>query len=105
VRHIARDVLVLYLGRTAEYAPKTSLFARPRHPYTRMLLAATPSVEGRHIVREKVQGEMPSPLNPPPGCAFSTRCSHARDRCRAERPALRPVDGHMVACHFAEEIV
>ncbi len=104
VRHIARDVLVLYLGRPAEYAPKPLLFARPRHPYTRMLLAATPSVDGRHIVRERVQGEMPSPLSPPLGCAFSTRCPHVRDRCRAERPALRPVDGHAVACHFAEEI-
>ncbi len=104
VRHIARDVLVLYLGRPAEFAPKAALFERPRHPYTRMLLAATPSTEGRHVIRERVQGEMPSPLNPPVGCGFSTRCPYVRDRCRTERPAFRPVDRHVVACHFAEDI-
>ena len=104
VRHIARDVLVMYLGRPAEYAPTRSLFAQPRHPYTRMLLAATPSIEARHVVHERVQGEMPSPLSPPSGCAFSTRCPHVRDRCRAERPAFRPLAESVVACHFAEEI-
>ena len=105
VRHIADDVLVLYLGRTAEHAPKPSLFARPRHPYTRALLAATPSVdpsERKHT--EVVRGELPSPLNPPPGCAFATRCPHADPRCAAEAPALRPLDGHLVACHHAEAI-
>ena len=105
VRHIADDVLVLYLGRTAEHAPKQSLFARPRHPYTRALLAATPSVdpsERKHT--EVVRGELPSPLNPPPGCAFATRCPHADPRCAAEAPALRPLDGHLVACHHAEAI-
>ena len=105
VRHIADDVLVLYLGRTAEHAPKPSLFARPRHPYTRALLAATPSVDPSERKRtEVVRGELPSPLNPPPGCAFATRCPHADPRCAAEAPALRPLDGHLVACHHAEAI-
>ena len=103
VRHIARDVLVLYLGRPAEFAPKEALFAHPRHPYTKMLLAATPSVDPAHRgAGEVVRGELPSPLNPPAGCAFVTRCPHATERCRAERPAFRPVAGHMVACHYAE---
>ena len=105
VRHIADEVLVLYLGRTAEHAPKQSLFARPRHPYTRALLAATPSVDPSERKRtEVVRGELPSPLNPPPGCAFATRCPHADARCTAEAPALRPLDGHLVACHHAEAI-
>ncbi len=105
VRHIATDVLVLYLGRPAEFAPKAALFAHPRHPYTRMLLSATPSVDPAHRqVREAVRGELPSPLDPPRGCAFASRCPHATERCRAERPAFRPVEGHVVACHYAEEI-
>jgi dipeptide transport system ATP-binding protein len=105
VRHIAGDVLVLYLGRPAEQAPKDSLFARPRHPYTQALLAATPSVDPSHRHRrEAVRGELPSPLNPPPGCAFATRCRHATPRCTAELPAFRAVEGHMVACHYAETV-
>ncbi len=105
VRHIADEVLVLYLGRPAEQAPKQALFARPRHPYTQALLAATPSVDPRHRqTREAVTGELPSPLDPPPGCAFASRCPHAAARCTAEAPALRPVEGHMVACHFAETV-
>ena len=105
VRHIATDVLVLYLGRPAELAPKADLFATPRHPYTRMLLAATPSVDAAHRrVRERVQGELPSPIDPPRACAFFTRCPYVQDICRVERPALRPVGSHLVACHFAERI-
>jgi dipeptide transport system ATP-binding protein len=105
VRHIANDVLVLYLGRPAEQAPKHSLFERPRHPYTQALLAATPSVDPaarKHAA--PVRGELPSPLNPPPGCAFASRCPHARERCTREAPELRPMEGHLVACHFAEAI-
>ena len=90
VRHIATDVLVLYLGRPAEFAPKQALFDHPRHPYTRVLLAATPSVDPAHRhVHEAVRGELPSPLNPPPGCAFASRCPHATDLCMAERPVFR----------------
>jgi len=105
VRHIADEVLVLYLGRPAEQASKESLFARPLHPYTQALLAATPTVdpaERKHAA--PVRGELPSPLNPPPGCAFASRCPHAAPRCTAEAPALRPLEGHLVACHFAEDI-
>jgi dipeptide transport system ATP-binding protein len=104
VRHIAGEVLVLYLGRPAEQAAKDSLFARPRHPYTQALLAATPSVDPGHRRAAAVRGELPSPLNPPSGCAFASRCPHATPRCTAEPPAFRPVDGHMVACHYAETI-
>ncbi len=105
VRHIAREVLVLYLGRPAEFATKAALFAHPRHPYTRMLLAATPSVEpGARQAREPVRGELPSPLDPPAGCAFASRCPHATDRCRAERPEFRAVGESVVACHYAEAI-
>jgi dipeptide transport system ATP-binding protein len=105
VRHIAHEVLVLYLGRPAEQAPKESLFARPRHPYTQALLAATPSVDPRYRRgRAAVTGELPSPLAPPPGCAFASRCPHATDRCTAERPALRPIERHLVACHYAEAL-
>ncbi len=106
VRHIADDVLVLYLGRPAEHAPKESLFARPLHPYTQALLAATPSVDPAHRQRTApVRGELPSPLNPPPGCAFASRCPHATVRCTAEAPELRPLERHLVACHHAEAIV
>jgi len=105
VRHIAHEVLVLYLGRPVEQATKESLFATPRHPYTQALLAATPSVEARHRPpRPAVKGELPSPLNPPAGCAFASRCPHATSRCTAERPELRRVNGHLVACHYAEAL-
>ncbi len=105
VRHIARDVMVMYLGRPVEQAEKASLFANPLHPYTRVLLAATPSVDPAHrktVVA--VKGELPSPLHPPPGCAFASRCPYVQSRCTAERPELLPVQGHLVACHFAGTI-
>ena len=105
VRLIAHEVMVMYLGRPMEQAPKESLFAHPRHPYTRVLLAATPTIDPalRHHAAA-VKGELPSPLNPPPGCVFASRCPHVQSRCTAERPEFRPVEGHMVACHFAEAI-
>ena len=104
VRHIAHDVLVMYLGHAMEQGPKELLFARPLHPYTRALLAATPGLGAR---RERIvlKGELPSPLHPPSGCVFSSRCPHAEERCRAERPLPRPVDGRLVACHFAESFL
>jgi dipeptide transport system ATP-binding protein len=107
VRHIARDVMVMYLGHPVEFGSKEAVFARPLHPYTQALLAATPSVEralARGAAPDAPRGEPPSPLNPPPGCVFVTRCPHATDLCRAERPALRETCGHRVACHYAEEI-
>jgi len=105
VRHIADEVLVLYLGRPVEQGPNRAIFARPRHPYTRALLASTPTVDPA-LRRERVAvtGEIPSPLNPPAGCAFHSRCPFVQARCRSERPTLRPVDGRHVACHFAESI-
>jgi dipeptide transport system ATP-binding protein len=105
VRHIAHEVMVMYLGRPVEQAAKESLFTAPRHPYTRVLLAATPSVDPRHRhTASVVKGELPSPLNPPPGCAFASRCAYATDRCTAERPEPRQLAGHLVACHHAETI-
>ena len=105
VRHIADEVMVMYLGRPVEQGPKATIFSRPRHPYTRILLAATPSVDPAHRqTAVAVKGELPSPLNPPSGCAFHKRCPYATERCGIERPELRPVEGHIVACHYAETI-
>jgi dipeptide transport system ATP-binding protein len=104
VRHIAHEVLVMYLGLAMEQGPREHIFARPLHPYTRALLASTPMVDAdRRVPRVVLQGELPSPLAPPAGCVFVTRCPFAAERCRAERPALREVDGRLVSCHFAEQ--
>ena len=105
VRHIADEVMVMYLGRPVEQGPKPTIFSNPRHPYTKILLAATPSVDPAHRQTAiAVKGELPSPLNPPSGCAFHKRCPYATERCGTERPELRPVEGHIVACHYAETI-
>jgi dipeptide transport system ATP-binding protein len=105
VRLLAHEVMVMYLGRPVEQAPKESLFANPRHPYTRVLLAATPTIDPAYRKQAVVvKGELPSPLNPPPGCAFATRCPYVQSRCTAERPEFREVEGHLVACHFAETV-
>jgi dipeptide transport system ATP-binding protein len=102
VHHVSDEVMVMYLGRPVEQGPKDSIFRQPLHPYTRALLASTPSVEKKRE-RMVLTGELPSPLNPPAGCAFHTRCPFARERCHAERPVLRKVGDRDVACHFAEE--
>ena len=106
VRHIAHDVLVMYLGKVVESGPKAALFATPRHPYTRALLASTPSLDaaarGTKIV---LKGETPSPINPPSGCAFHKRCPYAIERCMLEVPLLRVLGEQQVACHRAEELV
>ena len=105
VRHMARDVLVMYCGRPAEQGSRAAVLDRPLHPYTRMLLSATPFVDpARRVAAVPVRGELPSPIDPPPGCAFASRCPHAAERCSAERPALRLVEQRLVACHFAEQI-
>jgi dipeptide transport system ATP-binding protein len=105
VRHIADDVMVMYLGRVVEHGPKERIFAGPRHPYTRALLASTPAVDPKdRLQRAPLRGELPSPLNPPPGCPFHRRCPFATPYCAESRPELREVDGRLVACHYAETI-
>ena len=106
VRHIADRVMVMYLGKAVEYGPKGAVFERPAHPYTKALLASTPTLDAR-ARRERValKGELPSPLNPPSGCAFHTRCPYAIERCRAEVPALLPLGEVKVACHRAAELL
>ena len=94
----------MYLGRLVEKAPAQALFAKPRHPYSRLLLDTIPDLEMSGKVRPAVAGEVPNPINPPTGCAFHPRCALANDRCRVERPELRPdVDGRVTACHAIEE--
>ncbi len=105
VRHIADDVMVMYLGRPVEQGAREAIFNRPSHPYTQALLASTPAVDPKRRGRRiKLAGEIPSPINPPSGCAFHQRCSHATELCAQERPELREVMGHQVACHHAERI-
>jgi peptide/nickel transport system ATP-binding protein len=103
VRHMSDQVGVMYLGRLVELADKQTLFANPRHPYTRMLLEAIPKLHDMGRARTPVQGEVPNPLNPPSGCAFNPRCPLANDRCRTERPVLHEIAGDRVACHAVEE--
>ena len=103
VRHVSDRVGVMYLGRLVELADKQTLFSSPRHPYTRMLLDAIPKMYATGQARTPVQGEVPNPLNPPPGCAFNPRCPHANGRCRTERPALQTIGGIRIACHAVEE--
>jgi dipeptide transport system ATP-binding protein len=103
VRHVAHDILVMYLGLAMEQGPKAAIFARPLHPYTQALLAAMPGRGAR--AASLARGEPPSPLDPPAGCVFATRCAHAAPRCRDERPQPRSIDGRQVACHFAEQFL
>ena len=103
VRHVSDQVGVMYLGRLVELADKHTLFATPRHPYTRMLLDAIPKMHDVGRARTPVQGEVPNPLNPPSGCAFNPRCPHANDRCKTERPQLKAMAGIRIACHAVEE--
>ena len=105
VRHIAHDVLVMYLGHAVEQGPKERIFARPLHPYTQALLASTPGITGIRRKRIVLKGELPSPLDPPKGCVFSTRCPYVTERCKVERPQLRELDGRQVACHYAENFL
>ncbi|MFF7707058.1 dipeptide ABC transporter ATP-binding protein [Pseudomonas sp. NPDC007930] len=106
VRHVADDVLVMYLGRPAEMGPKEDLYTNPLHPYTQALLSATPTIKPDPAKpRIKIAGELPNPLNPPPGCAFHKRCPYATEKCATEEPALRPIGTRQVACHYAEQFV
>jgi peptide/nickel transport system ATP-binding protein len=103
VSHIADRIGVMYLGRLVEVAEAQDLFARPKHPYTRMLLDAVPDLEMSGRQRTPVAGEVPNPLAPPSGCTFHPRCPYANERCKQERPRLIPHDDAAVACHAVEE--
>lgn len=106
VRHVSNRVAVIYLGRIVEIGDSETLFARPSHPYSQALLSAAPSLDPDdkgHSIR--LEGELPSPLNMPPGCPFHVRCRHATEICRHDVPVLRPLEGRgEVACHHAEEV-
>lgn len=106
VAHISDRVAVMYVGQLVELAPTQELFYRPRHPYTEALLSAIPEVDPDQEMRPvPLEGEIPNPADPPPGCRFHTRCPYAQDRCRAEAPLWRSVGPeHFVACHFTDEL-
>ncbi|VVD75610.1 dipeptide ABC transporter ATP-binding protein [Pandoraea anhela] len=105
VEHVADDVMVMYLGRAVEHGPKATVFGKPLHPYTKALMSATPAIKAsERRVKIPLIGELPSPLRPPPGCAFAPRCPYAIDRCREEVPQLRELEGRLVACHRVEDI-
>ena len=103
VSHVADRIGVMYLGRLVEIADAEEIFARPRHPYTRMLLDAVPDLEMSGRQRTPVAGEVPNPLSPPAGCAFHPRCPHANDRCKVERPKLTWRGEAASACHAVDE--
>jgi peptide/nickel transport system ATP-binding protein len=102
VRHMATRIGVMYLGRIVELAPAAELFERPRHPYTRMLLDALPDLAMTGRARRPIEGEIPNPIHPPPGCAFHPRCPHAYAPCPLDVPALKERGGHAAACHAVE---
>lgn len=108
VRHFSQRVAVMYLGRIVEVGDRDDIYRRPRHPYTHALLSAVPEATGEGASRERIRlaGDVPSPIDPPSGCRFRTRCWKARDLCATDTPPLAPADGsregHLSACHFPE---
>ncbi|SUG72766.1 dipeptide transport ATP-binding protein DppF [Salmonella enterica subsp. enterica] len=104
VEHIADEVMVMYLGRCVEKGTKEQIFNNPRHPYTQALLSATPRLNpDDRRERIKLTGELPSPLNPPPGCAFNARCSRRFGPCTQLQPQLKEYDGQLVACFAVDQ--
>lgn len=104
VEHISDRVVIMYLGRVVEVAETDELFEKPNHPYTFALLNEVPRLDQRGIAYQPVKGEIPSPLDPPPGCHFHPRCPHATERCKVERPALREIaPKRWSACHLNDE--
>jgi dipeptide transport system ATP-binding protein len=103
VKHIADEVMVMYLGKAVEFAARDTLFSKPRHPYTKALLSATPAADPFRVKdRIMLKGELPSPIAPPPGCTFHPRCPEAIERCPREVPEVRQVGDAQVACHVAQ---
>ena len=103
VRHMANRIGVMYLGRLVEVAPAREMFRAPKHPYTRMLLDAVPDLDLTGRKRKPVEGEVPNPVEPPPGCPFHPRCPFANERCRVEIPLPTPAGAATVRCHAVEE--
>ena len=104
VRHIADDILVMYLGRPVEQGTMEQIFNNPQHPYTKALLSATPIADpNQKRQRIKLSGELPSPLDPPNGCLFHTRCAHVNDRCKSQTPSHSSLNGAEISCHGVEE--
>ncbi|MYG50948.1 MAG: ABC transporter ATP-binding protein, partial [Rhodospirillaceae bacterium] len=107
VQYMCDDVAVMYLGQVVEHADRVSLFREPLHPYTNALLSAVPSADP--VLRDRASrirlvGDPPSPIDPPPGCRFASRCPFAEERCRAEEPALRTIgEDHRVRCHLVSD--
>ena len=106
VRHVCDRIIVMYVGKIVEYAPAEDLFRAPKHPYTAALMAAVPLPDPRHRTEDvELQGDVPSPANPPSGCYFHPRCPFAVDRCRTESPELREISpGRLARCHRVEEL-
>ena len=107
VRHISHRIMVLYLGNTVEVADRESLYQNPRHPYTRALISAVPLPDPELEKNKKrlvLRGDLPSPLSPPSGCVFRTRCPLAKDICAEQKPEMTQIgDSHQVACHFWDQ--
>ncbi len=108
IKYVSDQVAVMYLGRIVEIADAGRIYERPAHPYTQALLSALPTADPRRRAdRQLLEGDVPNPSQPPPGCAFHTRCPHARDICKQQAPALETLSGeanHASACHFSEEL-
>lgn len=112
VRHVSDRILVMYLGEGVEYGPAEALYQKPLHPYSKALISAVPDISFEKKKRKSLVGEVASPINPPSGCRLHTRCPFAQEKCKTDKPELRDLSklsdapaSHLVACHFAEELL